>query len=200
MKLLLTLGFFGACASGMAQAAPVAYSIDPGHTYPSFEADHMGLSLWRGKFTRTSGKLIYDKATGTGTVEVNIDPASADFGNKVLNIEARGPALFEVKKYPKAGYQGKLEGFIGNGPAKVTGALTLHGVTRPVDLSINFFKCMQHPIFKRDWCGADAQATINREDFGMAGGKDYGFKMEVVLHIQVEAIEAPPSDKTPEKK
>jgi len=190
MKRLLASSI--AVAGAAALAAPVAYDIDPDHTYPSFEADHMGLSVWRGKFTRTSGKLTYDKATGTGAVAVNIDPASADFGQKLLDEVARGPDLFDVKKYPEASYRGRLAGFSGKGPAKVTGELTLHGVTRPVNLTVNSFKCMQHPMLKRDWCGADALAVINREDFGMTTGKDYGFRMEVTLRIQVEAIEAAP--------
>jgi len=188
MKILFALPLV--TASSLALAAPVAYDVDPDHTYPSFEADHMGLSVWRGKFNRTTGKLSYDKAAGTGTVEVNIDPASVDFGQKMLNKVALGPELFDVKKYPKALYKGKLERFTGSGPAKVTGELTLHGITRPVNLSINSFKCMPHPMLKRDWCGADALASINREEFGMPSGKEYGFKMEVTLRIQVEAVEA----------
>jgi polyisoprenoid-binding protein YceI len=193
MRRLLALTF--AAAGATALAAPVTYDIDPDHTYPSFEADHLGLSLWRGKFTRTHGKLTLDKAAGTGTVELNIDPASIDFGLKTLDKVAQGPELFDVKKYPKASYRGKLEGFSGGGPARVTGELTLHGVTRPVNLTVNFFKCIKHPMLGRDWCGADAAATINREEFGMPAGKDYGMKMEVGLRIQVEAIEAVPPGK-----
>ncbi len=73
-------------------------------------------------------------------------------------------------------------------PTQVTGALTLHGVTKPVTQQIHTFKCMPHPVLKRDWCGADAQATINREDFGINAGKDWGFSMAVTLCIQVEAV------------
>ena len=68
------------------------------------------------------------------------------------------------------------------------GDLTLHGVTKPVTLTIRSFKCMTHPMKKKEFCGADASATINREDFGMAWGKTFGFKMDVKLAIQVEAL------------
>jgi polyisoprenoid-binding protein YceI len=68
--------------------------------------------------------------------------------------------------------------------------LTFRGVTRPVTLSIKSFKCMPHPLFKRDWCGADAYATIDRAAFGMDAGKDWGFAMGVGLRIQVEALAA----------
>ena len=53
-----------------ASAAPTAYAIDPTHTFPSFEADHMGISVWRGKLNKRSGQVLYDKTTGTGTVEI----------------------------------------------------------------------------------------------------------------------------------
>jgi polyisoprenoid-binding protein YceI len=177
--------------SGIAQAAPVVYTLDPEHTFPSFEADHLGLSLWRGKFNRTEGKILLDKAAGVGNVELVVDVTSVDYGTELMNETARGEMLFDVARYPKARYKGQLEGFVDGAPTRVDGELTLHGVTRPVVLKINSFKCMPHPMLKRDWCGADAETVINREDFGMAAGKDYGFKMEVLLRIQVEAVAAP---------
>jgi polyisoprenoid-binding protein YceI len=72
----------------------------------------------------------------------------------------------------------------------VQGELTLHGVTKPVTLTIKSFKCMPHPFKKVEFCGADAVATINREEFGIAWGKNMGFKMETRLAIQVEASPA----------
>ena len=68
--------------------------------------------------------------------------------------------------------------------------MTLHGVTRPVALKINSFECIPHPLFKRELCGADALATFNRDEFGLDTGKPYGFRMDVTLRVQVEAIAA----------
>ena len=69
------------------------------------------------------------------------------------------------------------------------GSLTLHGVTKPVTLKILSFKCRAHPMMQdKNVCGADARASINREDFGMAWGKNFGFDMKVDLAIQVEAL------------
>jgi len=176
-------------ANGLAAAATVNYEIDPEHTYPSFEADHMaGLSVWRGKFNRSSGKVALDKAAGTGSVDVVIDVASVDFGHDVLDEHARGAELFDVAKYPQATYTGRLEDFVDGKPTRVDGTLTLHGVSHPLTLTINSFKCMPHPMLKREVCGADALATIQRDEFGMPAGKDYGFSMAVTLRIQVEAI------------
>jgi polyisoprenoid-binding protein YceI len=175
-------------ASGTALAAPATYTIDPTHTFPSFEADHMGLSVWRGKFNKNAGTVTLDKAAGSGSVDITIDVTSIDFGLDIMNSKAREPDLFDTAKYPNARYTGRLDGFANGAPSRVVGELTLHGVTRPVTLAIHSFKCMPHPMLKRDWCGADAQATINRADFGIDAGRDYGFKMEVLLRIQVEAV------------
>ena len=170
-------------------AAPVEYIIDPMHTYPSFEADHMGgVSVWRGKFDQSTGKVMLDKAAGQGSVDVNIDPASIDFGLDKMNNMARSAELFDVAKYPQASYHGTLEGFSNGSPSRVVGELTLHGITRPVVLQINSFKCIPHPLYKRELCGADAYATFQRDDFGIDAGKAYGFNMTVTLRIQVEAL------------
>ena len=176
--------------AGTAWAAPIAYKIDPDHTFPSFEADHMGISVWRGKLNKSSGTVNFDKATGNGSVDVAIDLASIDFGQDQLNRWARGTEFFDVKKHPKAIYKGRFDGAGNGGPAQVTGELTLHGVTRPVVLKINSFKCIPHPLFKRELCGADAIATFSRDEFGLGVGKEYGFNMDVVLRIQVEALAA----------
>jgi polyisoprenoid-binding protein YceI len=181
-------------ASGSAVAAAVTYQIDPDHTYPSFEADHMGgLSVWRGKFNHTRGTVTLDKTAGTGTVDVTVDLKSADFGLDALNRSAQGKELFESSRYPQATYTGKLVDFVNGAPTRVAGKLTLHGITHPLDLKINSFKCMPHPMLKREVCGADALATFRRDAFGMNAGKDYGFSMDVTLRIQVEAIAVPAS-------
>ncbi|HET6555245.1 MAG TPA: YceI family protein [Dyella sp.] len=174
---------------GSVHAANATYTIDPAHTYPSFEADHLGgLSTWRGKFNSTSGKVTLDKAAGTGSVDITVDASSVDFGLDKMNEAARSNELFDVAKYPTATYKGKLGGFVNDAPTKVTGELTLHGVTRPLDLAIRSFKCMPHPMLKRELCGADASATFQRDAFGMEAGKAYGFSMDVALRIQVEAL------------
>ncbi|HEY8880010.1 MAG TPA: YceI family protein [Roseateles sp.] len=171
-------------AAAVAQAAPTTYVIDPAHTYPSFEADHMGMSFWRGKLTKNAGSIVYDKATGAGSVDVQMDLASIDFGLDAMNGWAKGDKFFNVEKNPTASFKGRFDA----APGKLVGELTLNGRTKPVTLTIHQVKCMPHPLSKRDWCGADASGSFNREDFGLTAGKDYGFKMDVGLRIQVEAI------------
>lgn len=176
---------------GGAAAAPVTYEIDPSHTYPSFEADHMGLSVWRGKFNQTAGKVWLDRAAGSGNVDLVVDLDSVDFGLDSMNQVAKGSTLFDVARHPYARYQGQLAGFENGAPTRVEGQLSLHGVSRPLALQVLRFKCQPHPLFKREVCGADALAQFNRADFGLDAGRAYGFDMQVTLRIQVEAIALP---------
>ena len=191
MTLSKTLGVALALVCGSAMAAPVSYTIDPTHTYPSFEADHMGVSFWRGKMTKNSGTVVLDKAAGTGSVQIDIDLASIDFGLPAMNAWATGKDFFNVEKTPRATYQGTLEKFVNGSPTQVSGELTLNGQTRPVSLTIHLFKCIPHPMLKRELCGADASGSFKRDAFGLTAGKDYGFSMDVGLRIQVEAVAAP---------
>jgi len=188
MKIALPAAML-ALAAGSVLAEPVTYPIDPAHTYPSFEADHFGgMSVWRGKFDKTSGTIVLDKQKGTGTVDITVDTSSIDFGMPKLNEHARSAEMFDVEKYPTATYKGTLAGFKNGVPTEVDGQFTLHGVTHPLKLTINQFKCMTYPMDKKEHCGADASASFNRADYGIKFGDTYGFKMDVKLAIQVEAV------------
>src|ERR1700732_2316936 len=105
----IVLASMAALASASAFAVPVTYILDPAHTYPSFEADHMGgLSVWRGKFDSSSGKVVYDKDAKSGTIEVTVDMSSVDFGMPKLNEHAKSAEIFDVAKFPKATFTGKF--------------------------------------------------------------------------------------------
>lgn len=147
-----------------------------------------GLSVWRGKFNKTSGQVTFDKKTQSGTVDITVDIDSVDFGMDLMNTKAKTAELFDAAKFPTATYKGKLSAFKKGNPTQVVGDLTLKGITKPVKLNILSFKCMPHPMLNREVCGADALATFRRDDFGMPMGKDWGFDMKVTLRIQVEAI------------
>lgn len=183
----LTLALLAASVAAGASAAPETYTIEPNHTYPSFEADHMGISVWRGKFRKTSGSIVLDRAAKTGSVDIVIDAASIDFGHDAMNTHAKKDDIFNVAKFPTATYKSKTITFTGDVPTAINGELTLHGVTKPVALQINKFKCIQHPMFKKEVCGADATGTFSRADFGITKGLPM-FSPEVKLAIQVEAV------------
>jgi len=176
-----------------AMAAPVTYKADPEHTYPSFEADHFGgVSVWRGKFNESSGTVVLDREAKTGTVDIVVNTNSFDTGLGKLDthVKSSDAGMLDTAKFPTATYKGKLAKFKDGAPTEVQGELTLHGVTKPVTLTIRSFKCMAHPMKKKEFCGADAFATINRGDFGVDWGKSFGFGMEMKLFIQIEGFKA----------
>ncbi len=177
------------CATSF--ATPVTYTLDPRHTYPSFAADHMGgLSIWRGKFTDTSGTVVYDKDAKSGSIEVTVNTNSIDFGLAKLDEHVKSPDFLDAARFPTATYSGTFTQWIGSTPTEAQGALTLHGVTKPLTLKINSFMCKPNPMTKKEICGADASAQFNRSDFGITWGDDHGFKMWVKLEIQVEGSPA----------
>jgi polyisoprenoid-binding protein YceI len=172
-----------------ATAAPTRYNVDPDHTHPSFEVDHFGgLSTWRGTFKKSSGTVTLDTEAKTGTVDVVVDTATVDFAHDKLNEHVSSPEMLDVTKFPTAEYKGRFVEFANGAPKTIAGDLTLHGVTKPVTLSINSFKCFEHPMLKKQVCGADASGSFNRADFGVNYGQQYGFKQDVLLRIQVEGV------------
>jgi polyisoprenoid-binding protein YceI len=178
-------------AATSATAASTVYTVDPDHTHPSFEVDHFGgLSTWRGTFKKTSGTVRIDTAARTGAVDIVIDTSTVDFAHDKLNEHASGPEMLDVAKYPTAEYKGKFVEFADGAPKTIAGDLTLHGITKPVTLTINSFKCVEHPMLKKQVCGADASGTFSRADFGVNYGQQYGFKQDVLLRIQVEGVKA----------
>ena len=190
MKRMIT-ATLASVLSATAFAAPVTYILDPAHTYPSFEADHFGgISVWRGKFDSSSGKVVLDQAAKTGTIDVTIDTTSIDFGMAKMNEHAKSAEIFDVAKYPTATYTGKFTKWNGDVPTEAQGTFTLHGVSKPLTLTINSFKCFINPMSKKQVCGADASATLDRADYGVNYGQAYGFKQEVKLQIQVEGSPA----------
>lgn len=188
---VISLGVLSAACAAPVWSAPAKFEIDPEHTFPSFEADHFGgMSVWRGKFDKNKGTVMLDREAKTGTVEVTIDLSSVNTGHDKLDDHLESAEFFDVAKFPTATYKGKLAGFKDGAPTEVQGELTFHGVTKPVKLTIRSFKCMPHPFKKVEFCGADAVGSFDREDFGVAWGKNMGFKMETRLAIQVEAYPA----------
>jgi polyisoprenoid-binding protein YceI len=187
----IVLASMAALVGASAFAAPVTYILDPAHTYPSFAADHFGgLSVWRGKFNTSSGKVVYDKDAKSGSIDVTVDINSINFGMPKLDEHAKSAEIFDAAKYPTATFSGKFTKFNGSAPAEAQGTLTMHGVTKPVTLKIDSFKCMQSPMTKKEVCGVEVSSTINRAEFGVNYGDKYGFNQEVKLQIQAEGSPA----------
>ncbi|TKC77273.1 polyisoprenoid-binding protein [Trinickia terrae] len=186
--LMIAAGALAASLSFSAFADGSTYQLDPSHTYPAFEADHFGgLSVWRGKFDKSSGTVTLDRAAKTGAVDVTTEIASVRTGSTKLDQYLQSAQFFDTTKYPDATYKGAIE-FDDDKPSEVVGNLTMHGVTKPLTLKINSFKCMPHPLLKREVCGVDAAGEFDRADFGVSAGKEYGFSTKTKLLISAEAL------------
>ena len=140
-----------ACAlmiSGFTAAAfadPQVYTIDPGHTYPTFFVPHQGVSHWSGKFNKTSGKVWLDREHSTGKIDITIDTTSINFGLPILDRMMQGVDYFDTAKYPTATYKADKINFSNGMPVGADGQLTLKGVTKPVRLKIDRFTCKKEP-------------------------------------------------------
>lgn len=185
-SLLLAMAACGAATTVVAE--PKVYTIENGHTYPSFEVSHRGLSYWRGKFNKTTGKIWLDREKQTGKVEVTVDTSTANFGLPVMDQRAKNEDWFYVEKYPTATYKSDSITFKNGTPAEINGQLTLRGITKPVKLQIVHFRCEMSAMFKREVCGADAKAELDRRDFGMTHDI-FNNDGSVRLQIAIEAIQ-----------
>jgi polyisoprenoid-binding protein YceI len=161
-RILLTL-----CAVFPALAAADTYIIDSRHTFPSFEISHLGFSVQRGRFNKTTGQFTLDTDKKTGSIHAVIDAASIDTGLEELEAHLRKDDFFNVAKYPTITYDADRLVFEGDRPVRAEGNLTLLGVTRPVPLALDHFHCGLNPIQMKYVCGANATGTLKRGDFGM---------------------------------
>lgn len=178
---------FVAALSAAAWAAPESYTVDPAHTYPGFEVDHLGFSSMRGTFDSTHGKIVLDRAAKTGSIEIVIDTASVDTGHARRDEHLRAEDFFNVAVFPTMTYKSMRLTFEGDKLAGVDGELTLLGKTLPVSLTVTHFNCGQNPINRKHVCGANAVTTIKRSQFGMTAYVP-GISDEVRITIGIEAV------------
>jgi polyisoprenoid-binding protein YceI len=185
----LAAGFAAALAAGAAPPARAdTYQIDPTHTFVHFEVPHFATSTLRGRFGRTAGTVAFSRAGRTGQVEITIDTASVDTGTDALDRHLRGKDFFDTERHPTARFVADRFVFQGDRVAEVAGTLTLRGQTHPLALKAMNFNCYLSPLFKREVCGGDFEATISRSHWGLDWGVQHGFADPVRLLVQVEAV------------
>jgi len=164
-----------------------SYTIDPAHTYPNFTINHLGFSTMHGRFDKSSGKVTLDRAAKTGSVEIAIETASVSTGFAKRDDHLKSPDFFNAAEFPNITYKSTAINFKGDTPSSVDGNLTISGVTKPVTLTIDAFKCGPHPMNKKEMCGADASAQIKRSDFGIKYGLP-AIGDDVKLSFEIEAM------------
>jgi polyisoprenoid-binding protein YceI len=186
LKVALTAAALAAAVSLSAYAAD-SYTIDPAHTFPGFEINHLGFSNMHGTFNGTSGKIVLDPAGKGGSIEATIDLTSVATGQAKRDEHLKSPDFFDVAKYPTMTYKSTKLKYNGNNLAGADGELTLHGVTKPVSLTVTNFNCGAHPMSKKPTCGGNATATVKRSEFGIMTAIP-AVADEVKISLEVEAI------------
>lgn len=184
MKRLLA---FLICLFAPSVWAAESFVLDPSHTFPSFEIRHQGVSVMRGKFKRSQGKVVLDPGGNGSRIEVIVDASSGDTGHDGLNQKLLGSAFFNTAQFPDIRFVATDVAFKDGKPVSASGNLTLLGVTRPLTLEIRDYACTRQFLTLRPMCGADVHASIKRSDYGM----DYGIPLigdEVKLAIEVEGV------------
>ena len=185
-KLLLVTALFA--FTGVAFAAPVSYKIDPNHTNVLASWTHFGFSRPSVHFGQADGTIVYDaENVGASSVQVTLplkglSALAEDFYDHLTSAD-----WFDAAQYPDATFKSTAVEAAGEGKLKVTGDLTVKGITKPVVLDVTLNNAAEHPMGKRAAIGFDATATVKRSDFGL-GKYAPNVSDEVALRITTEAM------------
>jgi len=170
----ITLGAMALAVPLAASAAPENYTLDPYHTFPHFAVEHFGVSMFWGRFDRSSGKFMIDRAAKKATLELAVNTASVSTGEndkgsrpRSLDEHLRSADFFNVAEFPRMTFKAADVKFNGDNPAEISGELTLLGVTRPLTLKVERWVCKDNPFNKKPMCGGNASGALKRSDFGM---------------------------------
>jgi polyisoprenoid-binding protein YceI len=181
--------------SAMAQTQ--TWYLDPPHSAAQFSVRHMGISTVRGTFTKVGGVVVDDPSDRSkASVDVTIDANSLDTRVDMRDKDLRSEHYFEVAKYPTITFKSKRVEAAGAGKLKVTGDLTMHGVTKEVVLNVDGPTPPMKDPRGTSHCGVSATATISRADYGMT----FGAPMvgdEVTIQLDVELVDKAPGAPRP---
>lgn len=172
-----------------ARAEPVAYALDPAHSWVQFELSHFGTSTIRGRLGPAQGRVTLDRAAGRGEVSITLPTASVDTGLALFDARIRRADLLASDAHPTAWFIARDLRFDGERLAEARGEFTLRGSSQPLALVATRFGCHPHPQLQREVCGGDFEATLRRSDFGI----DFGLPFvgdTVTLRVQVEGLRA----------
>ena len=187
-KTVFTLAAAAFLAAGAVHAESATYAIDPTHTFVTFEISHFGASTNRGRFDKKTGSVEFDRAGKSGKVDLSVDASSVNTGSAPFDKHLKGADIFNAAEHPQIRFVSDKFSFDGDKVSEVAGQLTLLGQTHPVTLKATQFNCYQSPMLKREVCGGDFETTIDRSQWGLNYGIDWGFTKNVRLVVQVEAI------------
>lgn len=158
------------------------------HSSAQFAVKHMGISTVRGTFTKLTGTMQYDPSDPKAdAVDVKIDAASVDTRVDMRDNDLRGEHFFDVQKYPNITFKSTGVQQAGPDKLKVTGELTIHGVTKPVTLDVDGPSKPVNDGRGNLHMGASASTAINRTDFGMINAQGM-VGNDITLTIDAEFV------------
>ena len=188
MKTIIVLAAFAVSAF-----AETTWQLDPPHSSAQFAVTHMGISTVRGAFTKVSGTVRYDAADPKNdSVDVTIDAASVDTRVDMRDNDLRSDHFFDVQKYPTITFKSTKIESVSPGALKLTGDLTIHGVTKPVTLDVEGPSKPVNDPRGRAHMGVSATGVVNRTDFGITSYPGM-VGNEIKLTIDAELVSAAPS-------
>jgi polyisoprenoid-binding protein YceI len=175
LKQKFALSLIGLALPLAVTAAPESYTLDPYHSFLHFEVEHLnGMSRVRGRFDKVSGKITLDQTAKIASLDVTVPTAAISTGDndkgsrsRSRDEHLRSPDFFNVTEFPTLTFKSTKVVFKGDMPTAIEGNATLLGVTKPLTLQVENFKCGPHPATKKAMCGGNASGTIKRSDFGM---------------------------------
>jgi polyisoprenoid-binding protein YceI len=189
IKVLAVAGLFAATA--VVQAAPATYKLDPNHTMVLFSWSHFGFSHPTAELGLGQGTLVFDpQHPEQAKVEVTLPLSGLDTHVPSLDEHLAKPDFLDASKYPLVTYRSTRVEPLGKDRFRVTGDLTVHGVTRPVMLEATLNKLGKHPMSGKPSIGFDATGTLKRSDFGVSMYVP-NVSDEISLHITTEGSAAP---------
>jgi polyisoprenoid-binding protein YceI len=202
-KTLRLLAAAALLAPALALGQTHTWNIDPAHSLASFSVKHLMISTVRGEFGKTTGTVkIDDKDPSKSSVEATVDATTINTRVEQRDQHLKSPDFFDVAKYPSITFKSTKVEKAGDGKYKVTGDLTMHGVTKPVVLEVTG----PTPDLKDPWGnirrGVSATTTINRKDFGLNWNKALETGGVVVgdeVKIEIDAEMMRPPDKQAQK-
>ncbi|ALN89832.1 MULTISPECIES: YceI family protein [Lysobacter] len=188
MKRILLAAALGLAFAGTASAAALTYKIDPNHTDVVASWSHFGFSNPIAHFGKVDGSITYDPAKPAASkVEVTIPLDGLDSHVGDFDEHLKSADFFDAAKFPTITFKSTKVEAAGDKKLKVTGDLTVHGVTKPAVLDVNINKIGEQPMAKRAAAGFDASTTLKRSDFGI-GKYVPNVSDEIKIHITTEAI------------
>jgi polyisoprenoid-binding protein YceI len=192
LRLLTTVAAAATLALPVA-AAPAQWVIDSQHASAQFAVKHLMISTVRGEFHGVNGTIQWDdKDITKSTVDVTIDATTVDTREPQRDAHLKSQDFFDVAKYPTMTFKSRKIEQAGAGKLKVTGDLTIHGITREVTLDVEG----PTPPIKDPWGNArvalNATATVNRQDFGVkwnsnmdGGGVVVGDSVQITIDAEM---------------